>query len=303
MEGDAYVRAQTHKYWDRARQSAIIEELLTAIRGRSADLLSFDEVKSRLHLTQSNYRGIHEVPLDQIRGSVGRYRDFTRTFLPRSADMRARWERVSRVAYSQGMDPIEVYKVGDAYFVLDGNHRVSIARQFGASTIEAHVWEYDTPLGLSGQADLDEVLIKEEYRHFLERTGLGAAHPDLDIAFTVPGRYRELEYQIELFQRTLEQIDGEPVTFQQAAAAWYDLIYTPAIQIIRQRGVMERFPDRTEADLFVWVWRHHRALQEQEGEGSLARAAEEVRDRAGSRSRRLWRAVRRFLRAQTDDEP
>lgn len=301
MEGNPYARAQAHKHWDRARQSAIIEELLTAISGRSADLLPFDEVKARLHLTQSNYRGLYDIPLDQIRGSVGRYKDFTRTFLPRSRDMRNRWERVSTLAYAKGMDPIEVYKVGDAYFVLDGNHRVSIARQLGAPTIEAHVWEYDTPLGLSADADLDEVLIKEEYRHFLERTGLNDSRPEQNIVFTAPGRYRELEYQIELFQRTMEQIDEKSLTFQEAAATWYDLIYTPAVQIIRQRGVMERFPDRTEADLFNWVWHHHRALQAR-GEGSLARAAEEVRDQGG-RAQRLWRAVRRFLHARADDEP
>jgi poly(3-hydroxybutyrate) depolymerase len=84
------------------------------------------------------------------------------SFLPRSNDMQERWERVNKIASTQGVPPVEVYQVGEAYFVLDGNHRVSVARQMGSDHIEAHVWEFSTPVGLSGEADLNELLIKTE---------------------------------------------------------------------------------------------------------------------------------------------
>jgi hypothetical protein len=295
MENNILVRTEARKNWDRARQHAIFEELLALISGRDDGLLSFDEVQARLRLRHSNYRGVQDIPIDRIRGSVGRYKDFTGTFLPRSSTLRDRWERVNKIALTRGFPPIEVYQVGAAYFVLDGNHRVSIARQAGMPSIQAHVWEFVTPVGLSADADLDELMIKTEYREFLANTGLDVSCPEADIEFTAPGRYRELEYQIALYRSALERIDGDLMSYQDAAARWYDMVYTPAVQIIDQHGLLDEFPDRTEADLFIWVWRHHRELQ-QYGPISLEDAAEDVK-RQASRPflSRVWDAVTSFL--------
>jgi uncharacterized ParB-like nuclease family protein len=67
--------------------------------------------------------------------------------------------------------PIDVDQVGKPYFVLDGNHRVSVARQHGFESIEAYVSEFPTPYGLGPAADLDELLIRSEQIEFLERIG------------------------------------------------------------------------------------------------------------------------------------
>ena len=246
--------------WDRARLAATWEGLQSVFSG-SKDLLAFEDVRKHLRLAQKNYRGLQDIPVNQIRGSVGRYRDFTQTFLPRSNQLRMRWMRINTLAYAKGMEPIDVYQVGDAYFVLDGNHRVSVARQMGNPTIQAHVWEYLSPIGLSADADLDEVLIKAEYADFLERTHLAQLRPDQKIEFTTPGRYREIEDQIEWYRYVLEAIDDEPTSNEDAVTAWYDMIYTPAVQIIQQREALARFPGRTEADLFIWVWRYKEELQ------------------------------------------
>jgi hypothetical protein len=112
--------------------------------------------------------------------------------------------------------------------------------------------------------------------------------------FTAPGRYRELEDQIELFRQALEQIDEEPVSYEDAAAAWYDMIYTPACQVIQQRGILERFPGRTEADLFAWVWRYSQELREQ-GIANLGHAAEQVGEKSGGPLKRLWKKIRKVL--------
>lgn len=259
-ENDTLIRAEAQRDWERARQAAFFEDLLNMFTDRSADLLSFDEVRKNLRLGQRDYKGIQEIALDQIRGSVGRYRDFTGTFLPRIETMRQRWQRVNAVGIARGLDPIEVYKVGDAYFVLDGNHRVSVARSTKTKMIQAHIWEFPTPVGLSAHADLDELLIKTEFADFLAATQLDRLRPEQNIIFTTPGRYRELEYQIALYRQALEKIDGVPISQEEAVTAWYDMIYTPAVQIIEQSGIMERFPARTEADLFAWIWKHHRDL-------------------------------------------
>jgi hypothetical protein len=294
-EDNILARQEARRNWERARHSAGIEDVLSVFSRKSADLLSFDQVKEQLRLSQKNYRGLQEIPLSAIRGSVGRYRDFTSTFLPRKDDMRDRWMRVNTVTFTRGAPPIEVYQVGDAYFVLDGNHRASVARQSGMDSILAHVWEFVTPVGLSEDADLDEVLIKAEYADFLDRTHLDRLRPEQDIIFTTPGHYRELEYQIALFRQVLEQIDGEPFSYEDAVTAWYDMIYTPAVQIVRERGLLERFPNRTEADLFVWVWRHNQELQAR-GIASLAQAADEVGEASRPFLARVWRSVVSRLR-------
>jgi hypothetical protein len=286
-----YARSEAHRNWERVRQAAISEDLLSLIGFRKPDLLSFEEVQRGLRLHHKSYKGLQDIPLDQIRGSVGRYRDFTQSFMPRNPKMRDRWERVNAVAIDRGLPPIEVYKVGDAYFVLDGNHRVSVALGQGGDTIQAHVWEFSTPLGLSAEADLDEVITKAEYADFLETTGLSALRPDAEIIFTLPGRYRELEYQIHLYQQALTQIDGEPCSWEDAVTAWYDMVYTPAIMIMKERGLLDRFPDRTEADLFIWIWRYSRELRSRGEDASLGQIAEDAEGPG------FWNSLNNFFNA------
>ena len=133
---------QSQQEFTSARQRAFIEEWLSYLTGRPSDLLSFEEVKEKLRLQDASYKGLQEIELDKIVGSTGRYRDFTRTFLPKSDQTASRWRRIKAVADEQGFPPIEVYQVGEVYFVRDGNHRVSVARLNGAKTIEAYVIEY-----------------------------------------------------------------------------------------------------------------------------------------------------------------
>lgn len=270
-------RLAARRDWEKARQAAIIEEIRSALTfRRQPELLSFEQVRHTLRLSQKSYRGLQDVPLDAIRGSVGRYKDFTARFLPRVSKMRDRWIRVSTAGEVTGVPPIELYQVGEAYFVADGNHRVSVARQANLETIQAHVWEYPSPAGLSVNADLDEVLIRAEYAEFLDHTGLKRLRPGAEILFTVPGGYRELAYMIELYQSVLSQIDGEAMSYEDAVTAWYDIFYTPAVQIIRERGALRAFPGRTEADLFIWVWEHEHALRVERGKRSLKHAADRM---------------------------
>lgn len=254
--------AESRREFKRARYQAGIEDLLAQLHGEPADLLPFEEVRQRLHLASRCYSGLHEVPLAQIIGSVGRHRDFTRSFLPRRSRLRERWSTIDRLAGDTGMPPIEVYKVGDCYFVLDGNHRVSVARQAKWDSIEAFVWEYKTRVPLGPYTTIDELLIKEECLEFLEHTRLDESRPEQRIEVTTPGLYRELEYRIALYQAALSQIDEQPFGYEEAATYWYDMIYTSVIQIIQQRDMLKDFPGRTEADLFVWVVRHQRELSE-----------------------------------------
>lgn len=253
-----YEDMESEEAWSKARRGVFVQRILCTIQDCSLNLIPFEEARELLHLNQRICRGLQEIELENIRGSVGRYQDFTSAFLPRSRSLRQRWQRVRSVSADKGMPPVELYKVGEAYFVSDGNHRVSIARHEGMETIEAYVCEYATPIGLSEEADLDEVLRKAEYAEFLARTGL---QPEHGIEFTVPGRYMEIECQIHAVQKTLEEDHGEHVDYSEAAAQWYEEIYSPTVQEIRESGVIDRFPNRTEADLYIWMWKREPELQ------------------------------------------
>jgi hypothetical protein len=158
--------------FSRARQRAFFEQWLNFVKGQPKDLLAFEEIKQNLRLHNAAYKGLQEIELDKIVGSVGRYRDFTRTFLPKEDMDEQRWRRVDAIAHQQGFPPIEVYKVGDVYFVRDGNHRLSVARMHGAQTIEAYVTEYKTPVPLDKWDDLDAILLKVGRAEFLRETRL-----------------------------------------------------------------------------------------------------------------------------------
>ena len=213
----------------------------------------------KLKLRARSDRGVHEIPVKAIVGSVGRYTDFTRTFLPRRPGDQERWARVKAVMddpVGMGMEPIEVYKVGDAYFVLDGNHRVSIARQEGFEFIEAHVIEVKTDIPVTLDLRPDDLIIKAEYAEFLQKTEIKNLRPNVDLNVTVPGQYTKLLDHIEVHRYFMGLDFQRDIPYSEAVEHWYDEIYLPFIEPLRERGMLRWFPDRTETDLYLWVSEH-----------------------------------------------
>ncbi len=247
-----------------ARMRAFWNEVASLVRGKPAELLSFEDIRARLRLREESYMGLQEVPLEQIVGSVGRYRDFTRGFLPRTAKMQDRWSRVYAQATGMtGLPPIELYKVGDAYFVRDGNHRVSVARQLGNKTIQAHVTELPTTISLHAGMSEDELDELAAYADFLDITRLAVMRPNhQSLQLSEPSRYADLYGHIHVHRSVMEQASGQEVSIEQAAADWYDHVYRPAITLIRKYDVMRHMPGRTEADLYLWMIDHLREVQE-----------------------------------------
>jgi hypothetical protein len=142
------IEEQVDKDFVRARHRALAGRVVALLRGEGEDLLSFDEVRRVSRANGGLRRGRREVEVRRIVGSVGRYRQFDRNFMPRKASLRDKWERVDR-AFVRGeeLPPVSLYKIGDRYFVEDGNHRVSVARYQGVEMIDAEVTELLTPVG------------------------------------------------------------------------------------------------------------------------------------------------------------
>jgi hypothetical protein len=257
-----------------ARRQAFWQEMLSLMRGQSTELMSFDDIKARLRLREESYKGLQDVPLDQIVGSVGRYRDFTSSFLPRKSTSPSRWSRVyAQVNSMEGVPPIELYKVGDVYFVRDGNHRVSVARQVGAKTIEAHVTELPTSIEIEPGMSPEELDAAAAYAAFLEETGFERTRPHhQSLKVSEVSRYGEMLGHVHLHQQVLEKARGETVTLEEAAADWYDNVFRPAVTLIRKYGILEHYPNRTEADLYMWMVDHLREVREELGDKADARS-------------------------------
>jgi nucleotide-binding universal stress UspA family protein len=250
----------------RAREQATLREILARIRGEPVGLLSFEEVRQKLKAQASSKRALKEIPLAAIVGSVNRYEDFTRDFLPRSPVEAERWARIQIAAKGPlGLPPIEVYQIGEVYFVLDGNHRVSVARQMGAVSIQAYVIEVQTRVPLTPDDQAEDVILKAEYAEFLEITHLDRDRPAADLRLTAPGQYRSLEEHIAVHRHFMGVEQQREILYPEAAQHWYDMVYSPIIHIIRERGMLRDFPDRTETDLYLWIAEHRAALEEEVG--------------------------------------
>jgi len=136
------VREQVDLDYARARRRALVARLVAWVRKRCASLCAFEDVRRELAAENRRYVGARTVEVGRVVGSVGRWREFDREFMPTRAS-EDRWKRVD-LAFREGLDlpPVVLYKVGDDYYVHDGNHRVSVARFEGVEMIDAEVTEF-----------------------------------------------------------------------------------------------------------------------------------------------------------------
>ncbi len=266
----------------RARRRANLQEVLAAFGGREAGLLSYDDVRRRLHAVESPARRLEDVPLQSIVGSVGRTTDFTRSFLPRTDADKARWVGV-RLAMTglEGTPPVDLYRIGDAYFVRDGNHRVSVARQLGARFIQAYVTPVYSRAPLSASASPDDLIIAEEHAAFLDRTALDELRPAADVRVTTAGAFERLSEHIDVHRYFMGLDESRDVSYAEAVAHWYDTVYLPVVERIRDLGLLRGFEGRTETDLYLWLSEHRGKLANELGLELPSESIAETISRAG----------------------
>lgn len=257
---------QASQDFERARNKQVRNELFAALGGRDNDLIGFHEIRDRVRPEGESYRGMQEVPIDKIVGSMDRFQDFDRRFLPKGKQTRSRWKNIDKAYYQDvRLPPIQLYKVGEVYFVKDGNHRVSVARERGVEFIDAEVIEGHVRVPLDSRMSSHELLLQAEYAEFLRRTDLDRLQPDHDIRPTRLGRYDEIWGQIEGHRQWLSAIWHREATVHEAVNDWYHYIYMPIIRVVRDRNLLDEFPRLTEADVYLWVMRNRHLLEQEQG--------------------------------------
>ena len=284
--------------FDKAYRKAFMRKLTTFLNRNSNELLEYDQVRQTLPFQGQRDLGMQTIPLDKIVGSVGRYRDFDRAFLPTQRRTSSRWISISRARYEDKELPaIDVYKVGDVYFVRDGNHRVSVAREREQQYIDAYVTEIDIPIALTPDMDLQAVIEKKDYAEFMKQTNLLRLRPEADVELSLKMEYGRLLNHIDAHRYYMSMDRGYEVPYDEAVASWYDETYLPLVKTIQEQGLDKDLPNYSLADLYLIVSEYQWLLRHEEGEEAVDAVAaklsevyveKEVRDILRYMRRRDW---------------
>jgi hypothetical protein len=241
-----------------------------------------------------SYGGVQDIPVDKIAGSVAtdsKASDFDPSFLPVNARLRDRWTSVYEAMVASDVPPIDVYKVDDKYYVIDGHRRVSVARALDRETIRARVINVRTRAPLPPEADATAQLQAAEYAAFLETTQLHRTRPEARLQCSRLGRYDEIMSHILGHRYFLAVEQNRDVPVQEAAASWYDNVYLPIIKAIRRHRVLEQLPGWLETDVYVEVTKRWLALSKK---GAPAGPDPAIEALLAENARPWWRRRRKI---------
>jgi hypothetical protein len=240
--------------FDASRHHAFWNEVRAVLTGRARTLLSFNEVIRVARREGLVDRGAQDIPVNRVIGSEGRAKDFDASFLPLNPRLKERWARVEALML-RGVElpPIDVYRVGEIYFVKDGHNRVSVARRLGYETIRAYVTEVRTRAPLGPTVDARELLRAAEYVRFLDVTQLDRLRPAARVECSELGHYDVLYEQILGHRYSMCMDHGHEVPLADAVVSWYDSVYCPVMEVIDRYHLTEQFPRWSQADLYLAV--------------------------------------------------
>jgi hypothetical protein len=243
----------------RARRRATIGRLAAALRLEPDDVgvvLPFQEVVDALGFVSEHSLGLRVVSIEAIIGTVDRGRDFDRHFRPTSGRARARWEQIATaMRRGDAMPPVDLYKIGEIYFVRDGHHRVSVACALGRKEIDAYVTEVQTRVGADRTITLADLPLKSHERVFFERVPL-PEDARREIRLTDPWDFAKLAEGVEAWGYRLTQDRGEPIDRSETARLWLETDYRPVVQMLREADLIGRHQTETEAYMRVSAERY-----------------------------------------------
>ena len=287
---------QTSGDFNRAHRRAIIQGVFSTFRWSHPDLLSFYEVTKLIHPEAEAYKGMKAIPVDKIIGSENRYHDFSAAFYPKNLHLQKRWESVDAARLDDVvLPPISVYKLGEWYFVRDGNHRVSVAKSQGVAFIDAEVVELTSKIPLEEGITLNEIrkrVVAYERQRFMDQ--FKPTYLPMDrIVFTSPGAYPEMVNHINVHKYYANQTRSDEMTFEEGAVSWYKNVYLPIAEAIEEEHLLSDFPGQTEADMYMWLVRR---WDEMKRVDALATQADAVRAAKRESRKEHWKRWFSFIR-------
>ena len=219
--------------------------------GRNRRRCSFADAAARAGPLDPRPLGLRTVELVRITGSVGRAQELGtdwRSFRSRPADKQRYREALAALQRGEILPPVELYKLGYGYYILNGHHRVAAACQVGQVDIDAIVTEF-VPLG-----DVHAERAFTERQAFERATGLTR------IEAARPESYAGLRAAIETDARARSSGD-----FQEAARRWYGEDFRPLRRRMRALELARFFPGERSADLVARLGRWRTEMAERDG--------------------------------------
>jgi hypothetical protein len=227
-----------------------------ARRRRSDDcnaLLEFEEVRRRLQLGTRVDLGVQEIPIDQIIGSVSRAHEFDRCFRPHTDRLRKVLREIKANRPNAADTAISVYQVDQAYFVVDGHKRLSLAVAEGREQIDAEVGRFASRFHVAGGTTMQQIHVTAREDRFRQVTGLDVAVPEVRFPLGELDGYLDLEESVKAHAYDLSRQEGRLVPPPEAARHWYDTVFRAAVGIALDSGIGRLLSTSTEPELFLMI--------------------------------------------------
>ncbi len=277
--------------FDDARRRARVQKVLATFRWKNPDLLSFYEVTKLIKPESQAYKGMQTIPVKNIIGSENRYHDFSSAFFPKSYTLQHRWESIDAARLDDiPLPPISVYKLGEWYFVRDGNHRVSVAKSKGQEFIDAEVVELSSQIPLEEGMTMNELkrrVVAYERSRFIEQY-----HPTYlpmdKIIFTTPGSYPEMVNHILVHKYYANEHCDHVMTFEEGAVSWYKNVYRPLVDALDKEHLLSLYPGYTEADIYMWLVRRWDEMKRTDSYATEEQAALDIKKDAEKNRFKTW---------------
>ena len=251
--GTGFPTADAQDDFTRARRRQVMSRLARRLSREPGDIdviLPFDETVAALGRLEERYVGLRTIELDSIVGTVDRTTGFDRQFRPTSSRVRTRWERIANaIRRGEAMPPISVFRIGEAHFVRDGHHRVSVARALGHETIEAYVVEVRTRVGAERSIRTGDLPRKSHERLFHERVPLPARARDR-VHLSDAWDYGTLAEAVEAWGFRAMQDRAEFLDRPITARLWFDDEFVPVVTMLREADMIG---EGSEADAYLRV--------------------------------------------------
>lgn len=251
----------------KARKKAVLNAIGHFLRREQSYMISLSELKKMLRPEGDSYVGIKTIDVNKIIGSEGRHADFDNLFLPKNSFLEERWSRVADASINDIiLPPIKVYELGGLYFVRDGNHRVSVAKSLGITSMDAEVISLQTEIKLkpvSSWASMLKQIISFEKRNFYFETNFGDITDYWTLDFSSAGQYEIILNHINTHKYYINQDKNEEIPMFEAIESWFKNVYMKVVVLIDHYKVMKKFPHNTEGDLYIWITEHYEELKKQ----------------------------------------
>jgi hypothetical protein len=245
-------RADAEADFLRARRLQVIAALTARLLHKESGdrkALSFQQVVDALGLIDEVALGVQMIRVDRIVGSVDKVRDFDPKFRPVSGRSRQRWERIAEAARrAESLPPIDVYQIGEMYFVRDGHHRVSVYRALELPEIEADVRLVRTLVEPDDVHAHSDLAAHELRRLFLQRVPLGRVARE-QVELSDATAYPWLAEMVEAWSARGMFAEGRVMDRRRAAQRWYAEEFAPVVAMIRDGDLLER--GETAADAYL----------------------------------------------------